>query len=88
MKENYERSQLIFVLFPSVIGLLVCMMIRTILEYVGTDCTYYGSLHFTGNLFLPVLPQNNFIIMLFNFNQRVRCPLIFHYIKSRFITCR
>ena len=39
MKENYERSQLIFVLFPSVIGLLVCMMIRTIPEYVGTDCT-------------------------------------------------
>lgn len=31
MKENYERSQLIFVLFPSVIGMLVCLMIRSMM---------------------------------------------------------
>ena len=51
----------------------------TIPKYVDTYCTYSRPLHFTGNLFLSVLPQDNFIIMLFHFtfNQRVICPLIF-----------
>lgn len=31
MKENYENSQLIFVLFPSVTGLLLCLMIRSMM---------------------------------------------------------
>ena len=54
----------------------------TIPKYVDTYCTYSRPLHFTGNLFLSVLPQDNFIIMLFHFtfNQRVICPLIFFVI--------
>ena len=31
MKENYENSQLIFVLFPSVTGFLLCLMIRSMM---------------------------------------------------------
>lgn len=31
MKEDYQTSELLFLLFPSVIGLLLCMMIRSIL---------------------------------------------------------
>ena len=51
----------------------------TTAKHVDTACRCNRSLPFASDLFLSVLPQDNFIIMLFHFtfNQRVICPLIF-----------
>lgn len=40
IKENYQRSQLIFLLVPSVIGLLLCLIIRSIMFSMDNDDIY------------------------------------------------
>lgn len=53
MKEAYQKSEFIFLLFPSVIGLLLCLMIRSILVFIeGMDI----------HLLLDSRPEMNFLI--------------------------
>lgn len=53
MKEAYQKSELIFLLFPSVIGLLLCLMIRSMMFSMdGTDI----------HLLLNSRPEMNFLI--------------------------
>ena len=53
IREHYERSQLIFLLFPSLIGLLLCMIIRSLMMSVdGRDIK---------SLF-DIRPEMNFLI--------------------------
>lgn len=53
MREVYQKSELIFLLFPSVIGLLLCLMIRSMMFSMdGTDI----------HLLLDSRPEINFLI--------------------------
>lgn len=53
MKEAYQKSELIFLLFPSVIGFLLCLMIRSMMFWVdGNDM----------QLLLNNRPEMNFLI--------------------------
>ena len=53
MKEVYQKSELIFLLFPSVIGLLLCLMIRSMMFSMdGMDI----------HLLLDSRPEMNFLI--------------------------
>lgn len=53
MKEAYQKSELIFLLFPSVIGLLLCLMIRSMMFSMdGNDI----------HLLLDSRPEMNFLI--------------------------
>lgn len=53
MKESYQTSELMFLLFPSVIGLLLCLMIRSMMFWVDEN-----DMH----LLLTVRPEMNFLI--------------------------
>lgn len=53
MSETYQQAEIIFLLFPSVIGLLLCLMIRSMMFWVdGKDM----------NLLLSSRPEMNFLI--------------------------
>lgn len=53
IREHYEQSQLIFLLFPSLIGLLLCMIIRSLMMSVDG--------HDIKSLF-DIRPEMNFLI--------------------------
>lgn len=53
IREDYEKSQLIFLLFPSLIGLLLCMIIRSLM--ISVDGYNIQSL-------FDVRPEMNFLI--------------------------
>ena len=53
MSETYQQAEIIFLLFPSVIGLLLCLMIRSMMFWVdGKDM----------HLLLSSRPEMNFLI--------------------------
>lgn len=58
MKESYQMSELMFLLFPGVIGLLLCLMIRSMMFWVDEN-----DMH----LLLTVRPEMNFLIPCISF---------------------
>lgn len=58
MKESYQTSELMFLLFPGVIGLLLCLMIRSMMFWVDEN-----DMH----LLLTVRPEMNFLIPCISF---------------------